>query len=91
MRNPYSRESHYRSVQRAKESRSRLLAVLGGECYKCGSKEHLELDHPYGREWVARDKNRWTRMKLYWEDYEAGNLRILCRDCNKLYVPETPF
>lgn len=91
MQNPYSREAHARDVLRAKESRSRLLVQMGGECAKCGSTKNLQLDHPFGRDWVAKDKNRWTRMKLYWEDYEAGNLRILCERCNKLYLPDTPF
>jgi hypothetical protein len=91
LENAYSRKAYDAAVRRAQESRSRLLERLGGECAKCGATENLELDHPFGREWVARDKNRWVRMKLYWQDYESGNLRILCERCNKLYVPDTPF
>lgn len=94
---------HYdKTIQMAAMYRRRrlaLIAELGGECAcegcivhpgHCGATEQLEFDHPFGRDWVAREKSRWTRIALYERDYKAGNLRLLCKACNLHYVP-VPF
>ena len=75
------------SVRSAYYSRRRLIAEMGGICTSCGDDEDtsgfaLEFDHPNGRDWTPRKKNRWVRMTLYWRDWRAGNLRLLCKRCN---------
>ena len=75
-----SRSARY--VRWAKKKRAALIHFLGGKCIKCGSQEKLEFDHPDGRDWICRSKNRWQRMILYWRDARAGKVRLLCRGCN---------
>jgi hypothetical protein len=48
----------------------------------CGSTEKLELDHPNGKTWEARVLSPQQRMKRYEEDYENGQLSLLCKKCN---------
>lgn len=62
--------------------RDGLRAVLGNECDECGETEDLHFDHPNGKTWQPRTMNRLQRIRRYWRDYEAGNLRLLCHDCN---------
>lgn len=78
-------------VRSYRRRRQALIERMGGRCVLCGSTEQLELDHPYGREWKAKDVNRWTRIKLYEQDFEFGNLRLLCKPCNLRHLPETDF
>jgi hypothetical protein len=63
--------------------RDGLRAALGGVCKKCGTAEALEFHHPDGRDWAARKKNLAQRMRLYWRDFRAGRLELLCSGCNK--------
>lgn len=59
-----------------------LMQKLGGKCDKCGSTKKLEFDHPNGRDWQPRKKNRWMRMIIYEREAAEGLLRILCKSCN---------
>lgn len=73
--------------ERAYRERRQLIELMGGSCTACGDDEDasgfsMEFDHPNGRDWTPRRKNRWVRMALYRRDWLAGNLRLLCRRCN---------
>ncbi len=74
--------STQRHALRAARKRAELLRVLGERCARCGSLERPELHHPHGRNWTPRRHNRWTRINKYWRDFEAGNLELLCQQCN---------
>ena len=63
-------------------SRSELICVLGGCCVLCLRIDELEFDHPKGRAWHPREHNQLQRMRLYWRDHAADNLRLLCSSCN---------
>ena len=83
---------------RKQRERARLIALrndlmkrLGDRCINCGSTENLEFDHPHGREYAPRRISRTKRLRFYREDFEAGNLRILCGACNKKLLPDDPF
>lgn len=67
--------------------RESLLSKMGDHCELCGKDTLLEFDHPNGRDWEPRNKNRVTRMKLYERDFKYGNLRLLCKSCNGGYRP----
>jgi len=86
-----NREAEIRYRERRKqmyrERREKLIAALGGKCCECNSTENLEFDHPFGRDWIARQKARWHRIVLYEGDQKAGNLRLLCSNCNKVLLP----
>ena len=73
------------------KKRNELMALLGDRCVMCGSQDNLEFDHPHGRHWEARSLARTKRLRLYREDFEVGNLRLLCSACNKIYLPDSPF
>jgi hypothetical protein len=66
----------------AHRRRKQLIRLLGGCCTKCGSSRKLEFHHTGARTWVARKKSRWMRMVLYWRDYQAGIIELLCRRCH---------
>jgi len=68
----------------ARELRFRLVVELGGVCAYCGdSGIPLEIDHPDGRTWRARETSQLQRVKLYRRELESGvRLRVLCRSCN---------
>jgi len=62
--------------------RAFLVIKLGGKCRMCGSTEELELDHPNGKDYEARKLSPQMRMKRYEENYENGQLDLLCHNCN---------
>lgn len=79
----------------ARKSRLRLIVALGGKCVHCGTTERLEFDHinPDSRTWDLRRAGMFYSMTLYWRDYRAGLLQLLCRHCNAVksdcrYKPE---
>lgn len=72
-----------RDRERASRMRLQLIIDMGGKCVLCGSIHKLEFDHPNGRDWQPSHYSRWTRMKLYRQDWERGNLRLLCEYCNR--------
>ena len=71
-------------VRRKKYRRDRreLIAALGHKCFKCGYKWRLEFHHLTKRTWITRKTNRWTRLKRYKEEAEAGIVVLACRTCN---------
>lgn len=91
MKKPKRKSYAIAQSRRLAERRQMLMNLIGAKCEKCGSLESLEFDHPYGREYQPREIARSKRLRLYREDYEAGNLRVLCSHCNKIFLPETEF
>jgi 5-methylcytosine-specific restriction endonuclease McrA len=59
-----------------------LVALLGGKCRYCGTKDSLEFHHPKGRTWDSRKPNRLHRIVLWYRDLAANNLELACRRCN---------
>lgn len=72
-----------RAYAKMRDLRDKLEDVMGGECARCHSTENLEFHHPTGRDWEPRQKNRLQRMRLYWRDFRAGLLQLLCASCNR--------
>lgn len=62
--------------------RDALREKLGGKCSICGSTLDLEFDHPDGRLYEARRLSSHRRIAQYERDAAAGNLRLLCAECN---------
>lgn len=62
--------------------RDALREKLGNRCAICGWKIGLEFDHPHGRSYEPRLLSSHTRIARYELDAAAGNLRLLCRECN---------
>ena len=71
-----------RRVVNYKKDRKKLIRVMGGTCTKCGRKRGLEFDHINGRDWDPAKTSRWARLARYKREFEAGELRLLCRSCN---------
>lgn len=65
-----------------------LFTFLGGCCDECGAQAPLEIDHPWGREWSPRKVNRLDRWYRYKREALAGEVRLLCSDCNKTLRPQ---
>ncbi len=67
----------------ANRKRAELMAELGNACKVDGCEnDELEFHHPLGRDWTPSKHSRWQRMILYWRDYRAGRLEILCKPHN---------
>lgn len=66
----------------ANAQRANLVKTLGGCCAECGSTDHLEIDHPYGRDWVPRRLTHYARIRRYIREAQEGLVRLLCKDCN---------
>jgi hypothetical protein len=66
----------------AHRRRRALIQALGGCCELCGSSHKLQFHHTGPRTWVARRKSRWMRIILYWRDYQAGIIQLLCSQCH---------
>ena len=66
----------------ADEKREELIKTLGGKCAKCGTRSHLEFDHPNGRDWEPSKHSRWQRIINYRREAELGQIRLLCLSCN---------
>lgn len=78
------RERHKRFRQQLPLRRQALINKLGNKCNVCGLEYNLEFDHyPKRCEFTHKKLSRWTRLKRYEEDYEKGNLRLLCKKCNQ--------
>lgn len=83
----------------ARKTRQALLAELGGECARCGTTEALEFDCiiPCGDAHHKFDTS--ARMSFYRHQYAAGNLQVLCHECNGIkgktsdltYLAAQPF
>jgi hypothetical protein len=69
----------------AKQQRTILHWLLGNKCCDCGTTENLQLDCdvPQGKE--HHRKMAWDcRMRFYWRQYHASNLRLRCAKHNGL-------
>lgn len=75
---------HRKVVKKYKADRLELISQLGGKCVRCEETRprRLEFHHIRERTWVARELSRWSRMKRYREEAEAGEIELLCRSCN---------
>jgi hypothetical protein len=85
MLSPRKRNYHaewLKTKSRLNVRRNFLIIKLGGQCRLCRSTKNLELDHPDGKNWEARKFSPQMRMKRYEEDYENGQLDLLCKSCN---------
>lgn len=69
----------------ARRVRGQLRADLGGKCDNCPATDRLQFDCiiPQGKR-HHRQMNWESRMIFYRRMLAAGNLRLLCRDCNGL-------
>jgi hypothetical protein len=81
----------YADKEKANECRRRMLkrrkdelvALLGGCCEKCGSKENLTIEHKEGRDYSISKLSSNMRLKKYKEEFLAGvKLAIRCLPCN---------
>ena len=68
--------------------KARLLEELGNECVECGSRDDLQIDHPYGRDWKPCRTNSYNRWLRYQREHLQGLIRLLCGDCNKKIRPK---
>lgn len=75
----------HRSTIYARKIREELIAKLGGKCALCPCDDvtQLEFDHKHGSVFVLRMLSYSARMAMYKREYEAGELRLLCKPCNK--------
>ncbi|WP_437231052.1 hypothetical protein SH661x_002296 [Planctomicrobium sp. SH661] len=78
---------HKRKLQGIAIRRKILVKAMGGQCEDCGCegtpRNKLEFHHTSPRTWVCRDKSRWSRQRLYEEEWDKGLLILLCAFCNK--------
>jgi 5-methylcytosine-specific restriction endonuclease McrA len=54
-----------------KEVRAKAVALYGAVCMKCGSTDHIQVDH-------VKPRSKYPEIAL-----DINNLQILCWDCNK--------
>jgi 5-methylcytosine-specific restriction endonuclease McrA len=79
----------YRTLEKRKRReqyralRNDLIKEMGGVCEICGSDYKLEFDHKNWREWKLEKVNYLKRIRIYWEEYRRGELRLLCKECNQ--------
>ena len=71
----------------ANQQKAALIERLGGQCVECGSTDRLQIDHPYGRDWVPRKVSHYARVRRYLKEEAAGLIRLLCDDCNQRIRP----
>jgi hypothetical protein len=69
------------------ELRAQLFAMLGGRCEECDETVNLEIDHPWGRDWVPRKVASYNRNLRYLREAREGKVRLLCHDCNMTIRP----
>jgi hypothetical protein len=67
--------------------REQLHSELGGECSECRSTTQLEIDHPWGRDWVPRQVSSYQRWLRYRREHQQGLVRLLCKECNERIRP----
>jgi 5-methylcytosine-specific restriction endonuclease McrA len=64
-----NRETFYLS-KRWRSVRARILKLFGNKCMKCGSENHISVDHILPR-------SKYPHLEL-----DVTNLQVLCRSCN---------
>lgn len=67
---------------------------LHPRCFGCGAADKpLEINHLYGRTYLARGRSAYRRALAYWREYWAGvaadlpELDLRCKACNSAYRP----
>ncbi|MFW9998429.1 MAG: HNH endonuclease, partial [Candidatus Odinarchaeota archaeon] len=69
-------------LRRYHARRSEAIEKLGGECSRCGSTTHLEIDHiDPGQKSFALNK-LWSVAKDKFEQ-ELEKCQLLCKDCHE--------
>jgi hypothetical protein len=71
-----------RQKEWARQARFRLQFLLGGQCRKCGSVETLCFDCIEPRGDFHHRLDTSARMSFYHREHKAGNLQLLCAECN---------
>lgn len=67
----------------ARRARQTLVESLGGRCAKCGTTQALQLDVIIPVETLDHHRIEWSwRISFYRQQYEAGNLQLLCQHDN---------
>jgi len=74
-----------------KTIREHFIKLLGGECVFCHTKDNLEFDHITP---CLTDMSKMSRSKREWhwfEEYNKGNLQLLCSSCNNIKNDSYPI
>jgi len=83
---PKPRRTKSPQVLWARRKRDQLYALLGNKCQKCGSEDAglFHLHHaPGSKTWGDTREVGFVRsITLYWRDYRAGHLSLLCCHCH---------
>lgn len=80
------RYAHSRA-QRANLLKQQLIEFLGGRCEECGATHDLQVNHIYQRDWQPRKLTHYRRVLRYWKEALAGEVNVLCEECNGRYRP----
>ena len=68
----------------ARRERARMTLALGGSCAACSNPENLTFDCISPRGDSHHRKDSAARVSFYRREMRAGNLQILCEDCNSM-------
>lgn len=76
-----------RQKEWAARARQTIVAALGGQCIKCGSKRKLELDVIFqtSRDPASKHHRQWSscrRVSFWRAEMAENNLQLLCTFCN---------
>lgn len=73
-----------RQADYVRRTRIFLLNFFSNKCAlcPCDNPDLLEFDHIHGRDYVANKLSSVARMARYKREAKAGELRLLCKDCN---------
>jgi len=74
-----------------KKIRQHFIKLLGGECCYCHTKENLEFDHIFPCRTDISKMSRSIREWHWFDEYEKGNLQLLCSDCNNTKNDSMPI
>jgi hypothetical protein len=68
----------------AAATRKRMIIILGEHCAACGATDHLTFDccEPMGDS--HHRKSAPERITFYRKQMRAGNVQLLCNECNSL-------
>ena len=72
-----------RQVRWYRKVRAEVIEALGGICEECHGIEELEIHHPGVKGYVTRDISRWQRAVNWRRELARGELRLLCKPCNR--------
>ncbi len=68
--------------ERWNRRRSKSIALLGGQCVRCGSRDDLEFDHvdPSTKEFTIAKASSFSESRF---QAEISKCQLLCSDCHK--------